>query len=168
MSMWKRKFLSKGGRLVLIKSVISSMPAYLMSVCRIPVGVAKSVEKLQRSFYWGDKVEKRKIHAVGWESMCKSKKFGGLGIGRISDKNKSLLAKWVWRFGKESDSLWKRVLCAKYGVSSKAIWWNWDQRSSVSAFVKAVGGLLKGGSDSARVLKDGWKVILGCGNRARF
>ncbi|KAK3222653.1 hypothetical protein Dsin_009678 [Dipteronia sinensis] len=31
-----------------------------------------------------------------------------LRIGRIIDKNRSLLAKWVWRFGKEDTSLWRR------------------------------------------------------------
>ncbi|KAK3222581.1 hypothetical protein Dsin_009606 [Dipteronia sinensis] len=34
---WKRRFLSKEGRLVLIKEVLSSIPTYYMSVFKIPV-----------------------------------------------------------------------------------------------------------------------------------
>ncbi|KAK0584469.1 hypothetical protein LWI29_013775 [Acer saccharum] len=50
---WKRKFLSKGGRLVLIKSVILSIPIYFLSIFKIPIGVAMRIEKLQRGFFMG-------------------------------------------------------------------------------------------------------------------
>lgn len=30
--------------------------------------------------------------------------------------NKALLSKWLWRFGVEEDSLWRRVIALKYGV----------------------------------------------------
>lgn len=36
LAQWKRLFLNKGGRLVLIKAVIASIPNYFMSVFRIP------------------------------------------------------------------------------------------------------------------------------------
>ncbi|KAK3220500.1 hypothetical protein Dsin_014470 [Dipteronia sinensis] len=42
---WKKKFLSKGGRLVLIKAVLSSFPTYFMSIFKVPVNVAQSIEK---------------------------------------------------------------------------------------------------------------------------
>ena len=69
--------------MVLIKFVLSSLPTYFMSVFSVPVGVAKSIEKLQRQFFWNDSGGKRKIHLVDWSTMCRSKKNGGLGIGRI-------------------------------------------------------------------------------------
>ncbi|KAK2639685.1 hypothetical protein Ddye_027480 [Dipteronia dyeriana] len=117
----EKKYLSKGGRLVLIKSVLGSIPTYFMSVFQILVCVANAIEKFQRSFFWDDGVEKRKLHAVDWVTICNSKKKGGLGVGRIVDFNRSLLAKWVWRFGRERNQLWKRILCAKYGVKLDSI-----------------------------------------------
>ena len=51
LSSWKKRFISFGGRLVLIKSVISSLPIYYMSLFKIPEGVAKCIEQIQADFY---------------------------------------------------------------------------------------------------------------------
>ena len=47
---WQRLYLSKGGRLTLLKSTLSSLPTYYLSLFTIPVSVAKRLEKLQRTF----------------------------------------------------------------------------------------------------------------------
>ncbi|KAK2646365.1 hypothetical protein Ddye_021560 [Dipteronia dyeriana] len=102
---WKRKFLNKSGRLVLIKAFLASIPIYFLSVFKIPMGMANSIERLQRNFLWGDSLGNKKLHLVRWDSMRKGEVFGGLGIDHIIDKNNSLLAKWIWRFGIEKDSI---------------------------------------------------------------
>ena len=50
-----------------------------------------------------------------WMEVTKSKKQGGLGLGRIKDLNESLLLKWWWRYGSDNGSIWKCVVCSKYG-----------------------------------------------------
>ena len=53
---WKKLYSSKGGRLPLIKSTLSSLPTYFLSLFNIPTCVANKIEKLQRIFFgkvWG-------------------------------------------------------------------------------------------------------------------
>jgi hypothetical protein len=44
---WKRMYLSKGGRLTLIKNTLSNLSTYALSLFPVPVGVANRLEKLQ-------------------------------------------------------------------------------------------------------------------------
>jgi hypothetical protein len=70
---WKRRYISKEGRLTLIKSTLSSLPTYFMSLFVIPVSVVKKLEKIQRDFLWGGGGEEFKSHLVDWDtgySLC--------------------------------------------------------------------------------------------------
>ncbi|XP_028127279.1 uncharacterized protein LOC114323799 [Camellia sinensis] len=107
---------SKGGRLTLIKSVLSSIPTYFMSVHVILVSVARRIEQLQWDFLWGDGGAGGHYHLVSWDQICMSKEQGGLGVRRLVLFNLALLGKWLWRFVEERERLWRRVVVAKFGV----------------------------------------------------
>ena len=62
--LWKRQYISKGGRITLIKSTLASMPIYQMSLFRMPMIVARRLEKVQRDFLWGGGNSERKAHLV--------------------------------------------------------------------------------------------------------
>ncbi|RVW12518.1 putative ribonuclease H protein [Vitis vinifera] len=115
LALWKRQYISKGGRITLIKSTLASMPIYQMSIFRMPKSVAKRVEKTQRDFLWGGGNLEGKVHLVKWDVVCSEKFNGGLGLRRIATLNRALLGKWVWRFACEKDNLWKQVISTKYG-----------------------------------------------------
>ena len=76
-------------------------------------------KKICRSFLWGNEDGKRKILWIPWALVCKSADLGGLGLGFMGWKNKALLLKWAWRFGKEKDSLWRRVICVNYNLGQR-------------------------------------------------
>lgn len=117
---WKAHLLSKGGRLTLIKATLATMPNYLLSLFTIPVLVANCMEAMFRRFLWNDEPDQQKYHLVNWNTCCKPMSFGGLGIRKIQNHNKALLAKWLWRFGSEQDSLWCQVVVARFG--EKLVW----------------------------------------------
>jgi hypothetical protein len=115
LSGWQKLYLSKGGRLTLLKSTLSSLPTYFLSLFTIPISVVRRIEKLQRDFLWGGMGDEVKHHLVGWDKVCIPKEVGGLGVRSLILTNKALLGKWLWRFGMEGDHLWRRVLMAKFG-----------------------------------------------------
>ena len=86
---WKKLYLSKGGRLTLPKSTLSSLPTYFLSLFTIPTHVANKIEKLQRDFLWSDS----KTHLLGWDKVCLPIAKGGLGIRNLTTFNKALLGK---------------------------------------------------------------------------
>jgi hypothetical protein len=114
---WGNRFLSVGGRIVLLNSVLSAIPIFYLSFMKMPVKVWKEVVKIQRDFLWGGLEKKRKISWVCWDTVTKPKIDGGLGVRDLRRVNLSLLAKWRWRFLNSDRCFWRSVLEAKYGES---------------------------------------------------
>ena len=52
LALWKKQYLSKGGRWTLIKSALSNLPICFMSLFVIPKRVAARLEKIQSDFLW--------------------------------------------------------------------------------------------------------------------
>ncbi|KAB2615114.1 ribonuclease H protein [Pyrus ussuriensis x Pyrus communis] len=75
-----------------------------------------------KGFLWEGVEEGKKNHLVKWEIVIKSKEEGGLGVGNLRNQNEALLAKWLWRFPKEPNSLWHKVIRSKYGLQDNG--WN--------------------------------------------
>ena len=59
---WKRMYLSKGGKVTLIKSSLLSLPTYFLSFLPLSGKVAKHMKKLQRDFLWNGIGGEPKIH----------------------------------------------------------------------------------------------------------
>ena len=50
LAMWKRQFIFEGGRITLIRSTLSSIPIYLMSLLRMSRVVRLRLKQIQRDF----------------------------------------------------------------------------------------------------------------------
>lgn len=86
-----------------------------------------SCHRLVRRFLWGATDDNAKIAWVSWDLACKTNDEGGLGIKDWGRFNKALLGKWRWRILTERESLWHKVLNAKYkslNTSKPSIWWH--------------------------------------------
>jgi hypothetical protein len=112
---WGNKYISLGGRIVLINAVLNSLPIFFLSYLKMPVKVWREVVKIQRNFFWGGLKNRKGICWVKWSEICKPKREGGLGIKDLRLMNNSLLAKWRWKLLHEDNELWKKVILAKYG-----------------------------------------------------
>ena len=80
LSGWKRLYLSKGGRLMLLKSTLSSLPTYFFSLFTIPKSVVARLESIQKNFLWRSSEGSFKYPLVAWEKVCLPVEMGGLGI----------------------------------------------------------------------------------------
>lgn len=61
---WKMSLLSKGERLTLLKSTLSSIPNYFPSLFTIPALVANRIEVKFRNFLWNDYDEKQRYQLL--------------------------------------------------------------------------------------------------------
>ncbi|XP_050281163.1 uncharacterized protein LOC126722032 [Quercus robur] len=75
---WKQLYLSKGGRLTLLKSTLSSLSTYYLSLFTVPKAVVMRLERIQRNFLWGFSTEFFKYPLVAWEKVCLPRELGGL------------------------------------------------------------------------------------------
>lgn len=111
-SSWKGRFLSLGGRLVLLNSCLSNVPAYMLSLFPIPRGVLKRIDFFRARLLWQEE-ENVKYHLVNWPVICQPRDQGGLGVTDISIKNICVLCKWLWKL-ETSDGIWQQLIRNKY------------------------------------------------------
>ncbi|GKA04200.1 RNA-directed DNA polymerase, eukaryota [Tanacetum coccineum] len=77
---WKLKALSICGRLTLIKSVLSSLPLYHMSIFKCPMGVLNLLESIRPNFFNGVANSDKRLAMIGWKKVLASKKMEGLAF----------------------------------------------------------------------------------------
>jgi len=118
---WKAQYISLGGRVTLINSVLDSLPTYVMSLFPIPAKVEERLDKLRREFLWLGNNEGKGRHLFKWQvvQLHKQSGGGGLGIRNLRIQNTCLLSKWLWRFTRETHALWREVIVNKYDMDGK-------------------------------------------------
>jgi hypothetical protein len=72
------------------------------------------MNSVRSKFFWQGAGEDFKYHMASWESLCRPKDQGGLGIINTQIMNECLLTKWIWKISRGSDDTWYKILEAKY------------------------------------------------------
>nr|GEW21587.1 hypothetical protein [Tanacetum cinerariifolium] len=79
-----------GGHLFLLKSVLTSISLYHMSIFKVSIGMLNHLESIRRNFFYRVDGSDRKLAWIGWNM-------------------------WVWRFLTDGSSLWTRFIKVIFG-----------------------------------------------------
>ena len=161
LALWKRQYISKGGRITLIKSTLSSLPLCLMSILPLPRMVRLRLDQVQRNFLWGEGALVQKLHLVKWDTICLERRNGGLGVKNLSIMNKALLCKWSWQFANEKGAWLIEVIRRKYG-EEEVQWVSCNPKEGFGV------GLWKNLRQWGYLVSNGFSYVVGDGKRMKF
>ena len=145
----------------MIRSTLSNLPIYLMSILQLPRGVRIRLEQIQRDFLWGGGALVRRPHLVRWATICLDRRKGGLGVKSLSTLNKALLCKWSWRFANERGALWNQVIMGKFG-EERGGWCSRDVREEYGV------GLWKAIRKFGHLVSSKLSFVVGNGQKMSF
>lgn len=91
---WDERFISRSGKVVLIKNVAQALPSYAMGVFLLRQGITKDIERMLARFWWQSKPKQSSgINWMGWTGLSKHKSTGGMGFRDFYDFNLAMLGK---------------------------------------------------------------------------
>ena len=139
--------------------MVQAIPTYTMHCFKLPIGLCNELEGLIRRFWWGQRGDRRKIHWVRWEELCKPKSEGGMGFKNLALFNDALLANQAWRLFQNKHSLLYRVFKPKFFPNCSFM-----EAPKSQACSYAWRSILKG----REVLKEGMRWRVGDGSSIRI
>lgn len=74
---WSSRWLSLGGRLTLLSSVLQGMPVFWFSLFYVPAGTIVLLRKAFFQFLWAGSLSHFKYHLAAWDALSRPKSMGG-------------------------------------------------------------------------------------------
>jgi hypothetical protein len=94
---WQGQLLNIAGRKELVKTVLSSLPTYLLTILKPPKQFIKDLDKMRRRFLW---VGSQELHRgkckLSWLRVTRPVKYGGMGIHNLEKFGRALRLRWLW------------------------------------------------------------------------
>lgn len=104
---------------MLVNSVLSACAVYPMCSLLIPAGIVEGIDKKRRALLWtGYPSCNGGQCKVAWETVCLDKPEGGLGVKNLSQQNKGLLAKFLFKLFQEPTTGWQLWFHRMYGAGA--------------------------------------------------
>ena len=95
--LWTHKLLSMGGCLVLVQSVLSSIPVYWLGLAPIPASILHKLRSITFAFLWGSIKNNQRFHLVSCQNLSWPKEYEGWGIKNLHWFSITLRLKNIWR-----------------------------------------------------------------------
>ncbi|GJN23279.1 hypothetical protein PR202_gb10915 [Eleusine coracana subsp. coracana] len=94
-------------RVVLVNSVLDSLPTYAMMALPLPPALIAAMDALRRAFMWtGEAKASGADCLIAWDLVTRPKECDGLGIRDLAVQNRCLLMKLVHRLHNPTVSSW--------------------------------------------------------------
>ena len=171
LQVWSNKWLSKAGRLILVKSVLEAISVYWMSIAWIPKGFLEKHRCICFTLLWQGKKEIHTRRWVKWDRITIPKALGGWGLKNIFHFSIDLVAKCGWRLI-STTSPWTEVIAQKYISPSSMIEWIRNPQKSYRGGSVLWKAIIKSfsliGDNLAWRVGNGALVRMGSGGGERF
>ena len=94
---WKGKLLNRAGRLTLVRSVLTAVPIYFLTVFALRKWALKKIDRLRRGLLWRGAEQANGGHClVNWKQVLLPKELGGLGVLDLDCFGRALILRWLW------------------------------------------------------------------------
>lgn len=127
---WGSRNMSYAARTVLMNAVLMNLHTYWCFVFVIPKAVIKKINAICSNFLWDGKAISNRSPHVAWESMCRGKKEGGLGIRDNEKWNLAAVGKLVWDITSKADKMWVKWVNHVYMKNQD--WWGYQPNYETS------------------------------------
>jgi len=108
---WKGRLMTKSGRLILVRSVFSSIPTYHVTAFPLSKWAIKKINRIRRNFLWKGADGPRSGNClVNWRRVRQPKSLGGLGIKDLACFKRALRLRWMWYRWAAPDKPWTGLI----------------------------------------------------------
>lgn len=109
---WRGTFLSSSGRETLVKTVLSSLPIYHLTVFQAQKWLFKKIDQICRSFLWRAETLDKLCggHSlINWPTTCSPRSKGGLGVLDLERFMRALRLQCLWFQWKQPEQVWNNL-----------------------------------------------------------
>ncbi|XP_074315287.1 uncharacterized protein LOC141651473 [Silene latifolia] len=103
---WKSRKISYSGRLILVKSVLSTIHNHWSQIFVLPVSIMDRIQALCKTFLWEGSDNYSRSPLVAWNVLCMDNEHGVLGLTDSKIWNYATIGKLVWWVTSKQDHLW--------------------------------------------------------------
>jgi hypothetical protein len=97
LSGWKRNFLSYPGWELMVKTMLSTMTTYFLTIYKMPKWGIQKIDKFRKSFLGKDSDNIKGGHClVNWQTCLRPRNLGGLGIKDLDKFSRAFRLHWMW------------------------------------------------------------------------